>query len=215
MEIVQAFVTGFVLCISLCLDIGIVNTAIINVAIRNGFRSSFLIGLGSCVGDILYAFLSFMGIGILFSIPYVKMIIWAGGNMLLIGILISLLMKVRSEADFSAHPDRIDKAGTRYFRTGILLSLSSPTSILWFASIGGSLIAVQNQHNSFHLTLIFFSGFSLAGIFWSLGLSYSISKIRTVFNNSVNTVLNLISILLLACLCVYSICMGILDIFRK
>jgi L-lysine exporter family protein LysE/ArgO len=56
------FITGFLLCISLCLDLGIVNVAILRAGVERGFLSSFMIGVGSSFGDLTYAILSVMGV---------------------------------------------------------------------------------------------------------------------------------------------------------
>ena len=49
---------GFFLSLSLCLDIGLVNVAIISLTLSHGFRPGFWLGLGSCFGDLIYAALA-------------------------------------------------------------------------------------------------------------------------------------------------------------
>ena len=46
---------GFFLSLSLCLDIGLVNVAMISLTLSHGFKPGFWLGLGSCVGDLIYA----------------------------------------------------------------------------------------------------------------------------------------------------------------
>jgi len=43
---------GFLLSLSLCLDIGIVNVAMMTLAMQRSYWSGFWLGLGSCVGDL-------------------------------------------------------------------------------------------------------------------------------------------------------------------
>jgi len=57
----ELFISGFLLSLSLCLDLGIVNVAIIKTGVEKGFLPSLNIGLGSTVGDIVYATLSTLG----------------------------------------------------------------------------------------------------------------------------------------------------------
>ena len=52
---------GFFLSLSLCLDIGLVNVAIISLTLSHGFRPGFWLGLGSCFGDLVYAALAMAG----------------------------------------------------------------------------------------------------------------------------------------------------------
>jgi L-lysine exporter family protein LysE/ArgO len=54
--------TGFLLCLSLCMDLGIVNVAILRAGVNRGFLPSFMIGVGSSFGDLTYAVLSVMGL---------------------------------------------------------------------------------------------------------------------------------------------------------
>lgn len=48
----------------------------------------------------------------------------------------------------------------------MLLAMSSPTAILWFATVGGALISRMGQH-SISTSSMFLAGFFIAGIFWT------------------------------------------------
>lgn len=56
---------GFFLSLSLCLDIGLVNVAMLSLTLSHGFRPGFWLGLGSCVGDLVYAALALGGMAVL------------------------------------------------------------------------------------------------------------------------------------------------------
>ncbi len=47
---------GFFLSLSLCLDIGLVNVAILSLTLSHGFKPGFWLGLGSCFGDLVAYF---------------------------------------------------------------------------------------------------------------------------------------------------------------
>lgn len=51
----MSFSTGFLLSLSLCLDIGIANIAMITLAMQRGYFQGFWLGVGTCVGDLIYA----------------------------------------------------------------------------------------------------------------------------------------------------------------
>jgi L-lysine exporter family protein LysE/ArgO len=163
------FASGFLLSLSLCLDIGIVNIALINTAIRSGMRSAMLLGLGSCFGDLFYALLSLLGIGLLLQFEAVHWFISLAG--------IAILLFLAWDAARSALRDQTDTltpeaslpslTPRHLFVRGVVLSLASPTSILWFAAIGGSMIAHSNPQSNAGL-LALFGGFFCGGFSWCL-----------------------------------------------
>ncbi len=48
MPALSMFSDGFFLSLSLCLDIGLVNVAMISLTLTHGFKPGFWLGLGSC-----------------------------------------------------------------------------------------------------------------------------------------------------------------------
>ncbi|WP_204377520.1 LysE family translocator [Aquitalea magnusonii] len=162
---------GFLLSVSLCLDIGIVNAALINTGLRKGLRPALMMGLGSCFGDLLYALLSLLGMSLLFSFTPVRWVMWLGGG----SVLLWLTWKMACSAwqEFH-HPSTAagkpaDKAGddgqrrstAAEFWRGLLMALASPSSLLWFAAVGGSIIA-QSTDGSSLAASVFLGGFSWA-----------------------------------------------------
>ena len=59
---------GFFLSLSLCLDIGLVNVAMISLTLSHGFKPGFWLGLGSCIGDLIYAALALAGMAALAAV---------------------------------------------------------------------------------------------------------------------------------------------------
>lgn len=78
------FSDGFLLSLSLCLDIGIVNMAILTMVLSRGFRQGVLLGLGSCFGDLCYAVLALLGMTALLQFESVKWVVWIGGSAVLL-----------------------------------------------------------------------------------------------------------------------------------
>lgn len=169
------FLTGFLLSLSLCLDIGVVNVAIFKAGIDNGFRPAFKIGIGSTAGDLVYAIISIAGIGLLLKHNWISWILWIGGTaalLILAGRMIAGIIK--NPYSFPDSPTVRQAPGSKGFIYGFVLALSSPTSLIWFATIGGSLIA--SQHMTGIIGYVFFlSGFVLAAILWSI-LAASLSS---------------------------------------
>lgn len=167
------FVSGFLLSLSLCLDIGIVNIALINAALSSGMRSAMQLGLGSCVGDLCYAVLSLLGIGVLLQFDWLRWSIAWGGLAILLylawdaarAVLRDRAGAVAGEAAAAALISSIEPR--RLFARGVVLSLASPTSIIWFAAVGGSVIAQHNPHSAIGMVALF-SGFFVGGFGWCL-----------------------------------------------
>ena len=59
------FSSGFLLSLSLCLDIGVANIAMITLAMQRGYLQGFALGLGTCFGDLIYAVLALAGMTVL------------------------------------------------------------------------------------------------------------------------------------------------------
>ena len=75
---------GFFLSLSLCLDIGLVNVAMLSLTLSHGFRPGFWLGIGSCVGDLVYAALALGGMAVLLQFEPVRWIVWIGGGAVLL-----------------------------------------------------------------------------------------------------------------------------------
>ncbi|MCI4237815.1 LysE family translocator [Dickeya dianthicola] len=168
--------SGLLLSLSLCLDLGIVNTAIINRGIRDGAGAAFFIGLGSCFGDLIYATLSVLGMAVIFNYTPVRWLLWIGGG----GVLLWLSFSMARSAwlDYRQHrglpidtvtvfSPRAPAPAYRDFISGMGMALASPSALLWFAAIGGTLIAQATDGSARQVTL-FLGGFFIGGVLWTL-----------------------------------------------
>ena len=90
----KLFNAGFLLALSLCLDIGIVNVAMIRAGIERGFFPALKLGLGSTAGDLIYAILSVMGIGMLLTHSWFRWTIWIGGTFILLFFCVNIIVKL-------------------------------------------------------------------------------------------------------------------------
>lgn len=165
------FLSGFFLSLSLCLDLGIVNVAIIRAGVARGLLPSFLIGVGSSFGDLIYALLSMVGISLLLENRLIRWVLWLGGTVILLYMTWNMFKEFRKPKEIDLQESEGIQAGRRRswkdFSSGLGLALASPSAILWFATIGGSVIASSNADSTTDL-LLFFSGFFVASITWSL-----------------------------------------------
>jgi len=161
------FTQGFLLSLSLCLDIGLANIAMITLAMQRGYLQGFSLGIGTCIGDLIYALLALAGMAVVMQFTAVRWVLWIGGGAVLLwfaGKMVLAALRQPAQLDTAqAHPPR---SLVRECSRGVMLALSSPSAILWFASVGGALIA-RMGHGSTHSTSLFLSGFFIAGVLWS------------------------------------------------
>ena len=189
------FISGFILSISLCLDFGIVNAAMIKISMERGFSSSLKLGLGSTVGDLIYAGLSTTGIGLLITNHWVRLGVWIGGSIVLLFFCIKIFIQTFfQKTELTYNGTRFTKivSGDNHFIYGIILALSSPTAILWYFTIGGSIIATLTLQNNLEL-IFFLAGFGTASVLWSMLISWAGHKSGVVFNGRSRKILSLIS----------------------
>jgi L-lysine exporter family protein LysE/ArgO len=191
---VAAFRDGFLLSLSLCLDIGIVNVAILRVATQRGGTPAFLVGAGSSIGDLAYAVLSMTGVAVLLALPGVRWALWAGGTAVLLLLAAKMLREVFHPHEL--HVEETLPAGSftspaRDLGWGFTLALASPSSILWFAAVGGSVIATYGGRRE--ILVPFLAGFWVAGVVWSAGLAYGAGALRRALGHRLAQGLSLAS----------------------
>ena len=175
------FWPGFLLSLSLCLDLGIVNVAAMRAGVQDGARAALALGVGSCCGDLIYAGLALAGVTALLDIAAVRWTLWVGGTGVLLWLAGKALRDAWRPATF-ARPDRVHFAAVhlslrRYFSYGLALALSSPSAILWFATAGGAVIATT-AGGSRAAAAWFFAGFFLSGLAWSAFIAIVSSRGR-------------------------------------
>lgn len=164
------FTNGFLLSLSLCLEIGLANMAMITLAMQRGVAQGIWLGLGTCVGDLIYAMLAMAGMAIVLQIEWVRWVLWIGGSAVLCHLSLKMLLSALNAR--ASDPDAASRqwgdSNLALFSRGIMLAMSSPTAILWFAAVGGAIIA--RQGSDFASAGLFLSGFFAAGVFWAFVL---------------------------------------------
>ncbi|MBA1194386.1 LysE family translocator [Pseudomonas entomophila] len=163
------FSNGFLLSLSLCLDIGIANIAMITLAMQRGFLQGFWLGLGTCVGDLIYAMAALAGMTVLLQFETVRWVLWLGGSALLVLFAVKMLLAAWRGGHLQAQEAAVAEPAWREFLRGLFLAMSSPSAILWFAAVGGVLISRSTEGGLVDAGL-FLGGFFLAGLVWSAGL---------------------------------------------
>ncbi len=201
------FSNGFLLSLSLCLDIGIANIAMITLAMQRGFFQGFWLGLGTCVGDLIYAVAALVGMTVLLQFETVRWVLWLGGSLLLVWFAVKMLLAAwRGDGQVQAGQVVVESSWREFLR-GIFLAMSSPTAILWFAAVGGVLIS-RSGGGSLLEAGLFLSGFFAAGLLWCLSLCLIASHGGRLLGNRLLTWSYLLSAAILCYFAVYVIVSG-------
>jgi L-lysine exporter family protein LysE/ArgO len=163
---------GFLLSLSLCLDMGIVNIAMMTVAMQKGYWKGFSLGMGSCIGDLLYAILALAGMTALLQFTAVRWGMWLGGTVVLVVLAIKMTISAFKANATEQQAEHLN-SGTylQQLVKGMLLALSSPSAIVWFAAVGGALIA-QSGAEGLEATGSFLTGFFVAGVLWTVAVCF-------------------------------------------
>lgn len=185
--------TGFILSLSLCLDLGIVNVAVLRTAVKQSGHVAFVLGVGSTLGDMIYFTMAVLGAATLGAWAPFRLGLWLFGST----VLLWLTWKMTRAALYPKAFDLSEAASNMSYRTaltaGIGLALASPTAILWFAAVGGSVIASTAGHGKLWA---FASGFGAAGILYSAALAYGAAALRHVAGTTFVRMISLASALL-------------------
>jgi L-lysine exporter family protein LysE/ArgO len=173
---VELFLLGAALAFSINIELGVVNVMIVRTAIDRGAKPAFLIGLGSCIGDLIWACTGALGISALLTWPPAAWFLWIGGSVALCWFAAAALRDaVRGgSVDQSSPIRRAD--GLRAVGLGLGIALSSPTLIIWTATVGGSVVASQAKSLSGFAPFI--AGFGAAAVAHSAVLSSVVGATR-------------------------------------
>ena len=187
------FCTGFLLSLSLCLDLGVVNAAVLEISLQQGGAAGFVLGAGSCAGDLVYFAIAIFGAAALLEWRPVHWALWIFGT----GALLWLAWRMIRDV---IHPKKPALEGrtrspdvTKLLLSGFGMALASPTAILWFAAVGGSVIAAEGGNRD--SVWVFGAGFAAAGLAWAAAFAYAAAMLRLLGAGLVRT-LSLVSALL-------------------
>jgi len=170
------FSSGFLLSLSLCLDIGVANIAMITLAMQRGYLQGFWLGLGTCFGDLVYAILALVGMTVLLQYSWVRWGLWVGGSVVLVYFAVKMLVSAwRHDSSLQTSDAAQAGSGLKEFARGIFLAMSSPSAILWFAAVGGTLIS-RSGGGGLLGTGQFLAGFFCAGVAWCVAICTAASQ---------------------------------------
>ena len=179
---VALFGSGFVLCLSLCLDLGAVNIAILNTGLARGGWAAWWVGFGSSLGDLFYALVSGALVAWLARYAAIRAGLWLGGGLILFAMAWKTWQGAAGKhlalapAQTGARTKAADPVPAwRDALRGLGVMLASPSAILWFAGLGGPVIAGEYRRadglaGNTRLQW-FFGGFFTASLTYSVAIA--------------------------------------------
>lgn len=192
----ELFLLGAALAFSINIELGVVNVMIVRTAIDRGALPAFLIGLGSCVGDLIWACAGALGVSVLLSWPPAAWVLWLGGSGVLCWFAAAALRDAARDGSIDESSPLRRANGRGAIALGLGVALSSPTLILWTATVGGSIVASQAADLAGFVPFI--SGFGAAAVAHSAVLAGVVGATRRFTGPRTIRAVSLISALMFA-----------------
>lgn len=158
---------------------GAVFVETVRQGVRGGFRPAFAVQVGSLVGDTLWALIGLAGVALLLSLEPLRVPIGVAGVLYLLWLARDAWRTAHREfaLDGNAPPAHPGHA----LRAGVLLSVTNPQNIAYFAAIGTGMATVVAARPTGIDYAVFFAGLMLASLAWSVICA---SLVDRVFRNA-------------------------------
>ena len=158
------FLTAFALGLLFSAAPGAIFAETVKVGVRGGFRPALAVQIGSLVGDALWAVLGLVGVGLLLQLEQLRIPVGLAGVAYLLWLAYDSWREAgtRFEVGIDARESTRQAA-----RSGVLLSITNPQNIAYWAAIGSAMGAVGVAEPSPIDYAIFFAGFMCSSIVWA------------------------------------------------
>jgi chemosensory pili system protein ChpE len=158
------FFTAFALGLVFNAAPGAVFAETVRQGVRGGFRPAFAVQVGSLVGDATWGVLGLAGIGLALQMEALRWPVGLAGAAYLTWLSWDSWRAARQEYAL----DRAAPAAgnRRALRAGVLLSLTNPQNLAYWAAMGSAMGAVGIAHPTLPDYGVFFAGFMTASVAW-------------------------------------------------
>jgi threonine/homoserine/homoserine lactone efflux protein len=173
-------ITSFFIALSGAAMPGPLMTVTISESIRRGFISGPLIVLGHTILELALVILLMFGLAPFLKQDWVFAFIAITGALMLTWMGIGMLRAVPS---LSMHTETRTGESSHVILSGMLISISSPYWIVWWATIGLGYVLYCAQFGTMGI-VFFFIGHCLGDLAWYGAISYAVGKGRRFLNDS-------------------------------
>lgn len=143
---------------------GAVFAETVRQGVRGGFRPAFAVQVGSLVGDALWAVLGLAGVGLLLQSPALRMPVGAAGVVYLLWLAWDAWRAAHQEFSVELPGGPHDRR--RALRSGMVLSITNPQNVAYWAALGSAMGAVGVTEPSVTQYGVFFAGFMVSSVVW-------------------------------------------------
>lgn len=145
---------------------GAVFAETVREGVRGGFRSALAVQIGSLVGGATWAILGLAGVGLLLQMQALQLPIGIAGVAYLLWLSWDSWSAASQEFTVSATDGATDTH--RALRAGVLLSITNPQNVAYWAALGSAMGAVGVAEPSLTDYGMFFAGFMASSLLWSV-----------------------------------------------
>ena len=167
-------ITAFVLGLVFNATPGPVFAETVRQGVRGGFRSALAVQIGSLVGDALWAVVGLVGVGLLLQLQWLRAPIGVAGVVYLLWLAWNAWQPSRRAFAMSVTLDRIDHR--QALRSGVLLSLTNPQNVAYWAALGSALGSVGVGATTASDNMVFFLGFMVSSAAWAFFVAALINR---------------------------------------
>ncbi len=181
---IEMMVASFIVGVLVAIPPGTVTVVAAQKTLLYGFKSSLIFTIGSCLSDIFYIIVVFLGFAPLFNhSDLFKISFWYFSGILLFYFGYDTLRTLRRKADLSDITLE-QKTLFKDFLSGILVTLSNPLTIAGWLVIAGSFFTHWKEEwpsiHSYGLLSILFIMLGVLG--WFIPLLLIIHKVKNLLN---------------------------------
>jgi len=172
--------TSFVIALSGAAMPGPLMTVTISESIRRGCITGPTLVLGHSLLELTLLILLMFGLAPYLKQDWVFSVIAVSGALVLAWMALGMLRAVPS---LSMHTDSRNGGGANLILAGMLISVSSPYWIIWWATIGLTYVLYCARSGTMGI-IFFFIGHCLGDLAWYGALSYAVGKGRKFLNDT-------------------------------
>lgn len=158
------FVSAFLLGLIFNAAPGAVFAETVRQGARGGYAHALAVQIGSLVGDATWAVLGLIGVGLLLQTEALRLPVGLAGAAYLLWLAWDSWRAASKEFSLGGG---VPSARERALRAGVLLSVTNPQNVAYWAALGSALGAVGVREPQVEHYAVFFFGFMVSSIVWA------------------------------------------------
>jgi chemosensory pili system protein ChpE/L-lysine exporter family protein LysE/ArgO len=158
------FISAFLLGLLFNAAPGAVFAETVRQGVQGGFRPALAVQIGSLVGDALWAVLGLVGIGLLLQLEWLRWPVGIAGGLYLLWLARDSWIAAGKEFCVT---ESVSIQARKAMRAGVLLSVTNPQNIAYWAALGSALGAVGIHEPRPADYALFFAGFMVSSVVWA------------------------------------------------